>query len=192
MGKSGVSGAKNSALPLIAASILSRDGLDLCNVPDVADVRMMLSALEILGIEHSFDGSARRLSLMTANLENREIPYDIVRKMRASVLVMGPLLARFGEAHVYTPGRLCHRRKTDRPPCRGVPEDGIGVPRPFGVCESRGESPKGGTDSVREGHRNGDRKRDPWPRCSPGRTTVIENAALEPEVVDLVPDAFFR
>ncbi|NOZ13872.1 MAG: UDP-N-acetylglucosamine 1-carboxyvinyltransferase [Acidobacteria bacterium] len=99
-----ISGAKNAALPLIAASILSEDGLELNNVPDVMDVRTLLKAMERLGAIVDFQSESGRLILNTKNVRPDEIPYDIVRKMRASVLLMGPLLGRFREAHVYTPG----------------------------------------------------------------------------------------
>ncbi|RLE18253.1 MAG: UDP-N-acetylglucosamine 1-carboxyvinyltransferase [Acidobacteria bacterium] len=99
-----MSGAKNAALPLIAASILSEDGLELENVPDVTDVRTLLKAMERLGAIVEFQAETGKLNLTTSNVRPDEIPYDIVRKMRASVLLMGPLLGRFREAHVYTPG----------------------------------------------------------------------------------------
>ncbi len=103
-GNVAISGAKNAALPLIAASILSEDGLELHNVPDVTDVRTLLKAMERLGAVVNFHPDTGTLILNTGNVKPDEIPYDIVRKMRASVLLMGPLLGRFREAHVYTPG----------------------------------------------------------------------------------------
>jgi len=99
-----ISGAKNATLPLIAASILSEDGLELENVPDVMDVRTLLKAMERLGAIVDFQAETGKLLLNTSKVRPDEIPYDIVRKMRASVLLMGPLLGRFREAHVYTPG----------------------------------------------------------------------------------------
>jgi len=99
-----ISGAKNSALPLLAASILSEKGLTLYNVPDVADVRTMLKALELLGVKFDFDRENGTLEIDSSNVKPVEIPYDIIRRMRASVLLMGPLLARFKKAYVYTPG----------------------------------------------------------------------------------------
>lgn len=101
-GKISISGAKNAALPLIAASILSEDGLRLSNVPDVEDIKTMIKALNLIGMESSFENG--NLTLTPKKLNPEAIPYDIVRKMRASVLFMGPLLGRFSESHVYTPG----------------------------------------------------------------------------------------
>lgn len=103
-GRVKISGAKNSALPLLAASILSEEGLILENVPDVADVRTMLKALELLGVNYNFDRDKNRIEIDSSSVKPVEIPYDIIRRMRASVLLMGPLLARFKKAYVYTPG----------------------------------------------------------------------------------------
>ena len=103
-GRVKISGAKNSALPLLAASILSEEGLILENVPDVADVRTMLKALELLGVNYNFDRDKNRIEIDSSSVQPVEIPYDIIRRMRASVLLMGPLLARFKKAYVYTPG----------------------------------------------------------------------------------------
>ena len=99
-----ISGAKNAALPLMAAGLLTDDRLVLSNVPQLADVRTMGSLLAQHGItveDATPDG--RRVSLGGA-ITNTEAPYDIVRKMRASILVLGPLLARTGEARVSLPG----------------------------------------------------------------------------------------
>ena len=99
-----ISGAKNAALPLMAAGLLTDDRLVLSNVPQLADVKTMGSLLAQHGIaveDATPDG--RRLSLGGA-ITNTEAPYDIVRKMRASILVLGPLLARVGEARVSLPG----------------------------------------------------------------------------------------
>ncbi|MBV8577687.1 MAG: UDP-N-acetylglucosamine 1-carboxyvinyltransferase, partial [Acetobacteraceae bacterium] len=99
-----IGGAKNAALPLMAAALLTSDRLVLSNVPHLDDIRTMGSLLAQHGIavaRATYDG--RSLSLGGA-IANTEAPYDIVRKMRASVLVLGPLLARCGEARVSLPG----------------------------------------------------------------------------------------
>lgn len=101
-GKVYVSGAKNAALPLIAASILSDEGLELKNVPEVEDIKTMVKALNLIGMKSEFSNGT--LKLTPEKINPGAIPYDIVRKMRASVLLMGPILGRFGESHVYTPG----------------------------------------------------------------------------------------
>ncbi len=103
-----ISGAKNAALPLMAAGLLTAEGLTLDNAPDLADIRSMTALLEVLGAEievrPSADGRGRTLAIDVPKLASTEAPYDIVRKMRASVLVLGPLVARAGEAKVSLPG----------------------------------------------------------------------------------------
>ena len=98
-----VSGAKNAALPQIAAALLSSEPLELTNVPAVADVDTMLSMMREFGVVAT-RGSGRLLTLDASGAHNAEAPYDLVRRMRASILVLAPLLARFGSARVSMPG----------------------------------------------------------------------------------------
>ncbi len=98
-----VAGAKNAALPLLAAGLLSGQSLTLSNVPDVADVHTMAALLRGLGAEVR-EGPPGVLAISSGSLTNTEATYDIVRKMRASFLVLGPLVARLGEAHISLPG----------------------------------------------------------------------------------------
>jgi UDP-N-acetylglucosamine 1-carboxyvinyltransferase len=98
-----VSGAKNATLPLMAASLLADGPLTLTNAPDLADIATMRALLVQHGLEVMHDKAARTLTL-SGSASNLEAPYDIVRKMRASVLVLGPLLARHGRARVSLPG----------------------------------------------------------------------------------------
>ena len=104
-----ISGAKNAALPLMAAALLSEKKLELSNIPYLADVVTMANLLVQHGVTLHMDekqstGFGRNLSLSAANIGNFTAPYDLVRTMRASVLVLGPLLARFGQAKVSLPG----------------------------------------------------------------------------------------
>ena len=100
-----VSGAKNAALPLMAATLLTDQPIDLSNVPDVADVATMQRLLQRLGTGSTMQpGAPGTLRLQTSTLMSTTAPYDLVRKMRASVLVLGPMLARQGEATVSLPG----------------------------------------------------------------------------------------
>ncbi len=104
-GKIKISGAKNAALPLMAASLLSDEPLTLTNLPHLADIMTMTALLSQHGVKLTLtdtDGGA--LAFDAANIYNLKAPYDIVRKMRASILVLGPLLARFGKAKVSLPG----------------------------------------------------------------------------------------
>lgn len=104
-GKIKISGAKNAALPLMAASLLSEEPLTLTNLPHLADIMTMTALLSQHGVKLTLadtDGGA--LSFDASKIYNLKAPYDIVRKMRASILVLGPLLARFGKAKVSLPG----------------------------------------------------------------------------------------
>ena len=98
-----ISGAKNAALPLMAAGLLSDGPLTLTNAPDLADVATMAGLLAHHGLTVARDKAARSITISGAATD-LEAPYDLVRKMRASVLVLGPLLARFGRARVSLPG----------------------------------------------------------------------------------------
>jgi len=96
-------GAKNAALPSLAAGLLAeRDPLVLHNVPQVVDIRTMCRFLEHMGAEVETD--ERSIRILSRDLKRLEAPYDLVRKMRASILVLGPLLARYGYAKVSFPG----------------------------------------------------------------------------------------
>src|SRR5437868_3927193 len=105
-----IGGAKNAALPLMAASLLSEDTLTLSNLPHLADITTLANLLVQLGVELHMDGGAlgghagRVLKLSGARITSTVAPYDLVRKMRASILVLGPLLARRGQAKVSLPG----------------------------------------------------------------------------------------
>ncbi len=100
-----ISGAKNAALPLMAACLLTDEPLDLENVPDLADIGSMQRLLQVLGVEaRHLPGAPGKLTLTCAEVLSTTAPYDLVRKMRASVLVLGPLVAREGIARVSLPG----------------------------------------------------------------------------------------
>ena len=97
-----ISGAKNAALPLIAASILSKNEIKFTNVPEVADVKTLLKLLKNLGSEFEFEKN--NLKINTSHINNTTAVYEIVKTMRASILVLGPLLTRFGKCKVSLPG----------------------------------------------------------------------------------------
>ena len=106
-----IAGAKNAALPLMVASILTAEKLTLSNVPQVSDISTMANLLSNLGVDFNMDGMdeenghlGKVITFDASNLDNPVAPYDLVRKMRASILILGPLLARFGKAKVSLPG----------------------------------------------------------------------------------------
>ena len=97
-----ISGAKNAVLPLMAASILNNDELTISNVPNLSDSITMSNLLKGMGSE--VDLSSGKICINSKSLNNPYAPYDLVRTMRASFYVLGPLLAKFGEAKVSLPG----------------------------------------------------------------------------------------
>jgi len=103
-GRVKTSGAKNSALKLIAASILADSRVVLKNVPDIEDVNTMVEVLKTLNAEINFDIDKNMLEIDPTCINNYEAPYELVRKMRASILVTGPLLTKFGKVRVAVPG----------------------------------------------------------------------------------------
>lgn len=178
-----ISGAKNAALPILAASLLSPEPLQLANLPDLRDVHTMLRLLKILGAR--VNGSAPgRTSVSLEDPESFSAPYELVRTMRASLLVLGPLLGRFGRADVSLPGGCA-----------------IGA-RPVDIhvnaLRSMGAEVeiRGGYISARCRGLQGARIDLPLPTVTGTENilmaavlaegeTVIENAAREPEVRDL-------
>ena len=129
-GRVKIAGAKNAALPALAACLLTDQPVRLTNLPDVVDVRTMLRVLEQLGATASAD-SDTACTVTTPRVESYEAPYDLVKTMRASVLVLGPLLARHGRARVSLPGGCaigaravaccCDRCRAGRFGCRRRP-----------------------------------------------------------------------
>ncbi len=97
-----ISGAKNATLPLLASTILSNNQINIGNLPDVVDINTMLKLLEMLGADYSKDKN--KIKISTQNIKETKATYDIVKTMRASILVLGPLLARFGHCEVSLPG----------------------------------------------------------------------------------------
>ena len=100
-GEISVSGAKNAALPILCASLLTADTVVLDNVPRLRDIDTTLKVLGQLGVKQERNGT---LALTAADITSLEAPYELVKTMRASILVLGPLLARFGQARVSLPG----------------------------------------------------------------------------------------
>ncbi len=107
-----ISGAKNAALPLMIASLMTSEGLTLENVPRLADVRMLIRILENHGVDHAIDGkrpgdslnAGQTIHFSARNIVDTLAPYDLVSRMRASFWVLAPLIARMGEARVSLPG----------------------------------------------------------------------------------------
>ena len=177
-----ISGSKNATLPIMAATILAPGKSRLGRVPDLADVRTLQRVLSHLGIKIEHDGP--ELTLDASDITELEAPYELVRTMRASILVLGPLLARFGKARVSLPGGCAIGARPIDQHLKGLKKLGAVITLEHGYVEAKAEKligaeiifdmpTVGGTEhlmiaaSLAEG------------------TTVLRNAAREPEIVDL-------
>jgi UDP-N-acetylglucosamine 1-carboxyvinyltransferase len=184
-GEVAISGAKNAALPLIAAALLTEETVELGNVPELADVTSMLRLVQRLGMAATFlPGEPGRMALRCAELLSTTAHYDIVRKMRASVLVLGPLLARTGLAKVALPGGCAIGVRPIDQHLKGFQKLGAEVFIRNGYVEARASRLKGAritTDLVTV---TGTENLMMAAALAKGRTT-LENAAAEPEVEEL-------
>ena len=178
-----ISGAKNSALKLMAASLLASGTSVLHNVPDIEDVHTMREVLEYLGARVESRG-AGTLAIDTSSVESQVAPYELVQRMRASIQIMGPLVARFGHAKVAMPGG-CNLgpRKLDFH-LRGLEQLGGAVTQDHGFLEVTAGRLKGSTIFLDYPSVGATENLVMAAVCAEG-TTVVENAAREPEIVDL-------
>jgi len=178
-----VSGAKNAALPLMCAALLTREPLTLSNTPHLRDVSTMVRLLAQMGVEVSLD-DRQGLSLRAERLSEPLAPYDLVKTMRAAILVLGPLVARHGEARVSLPGGCAIGLRPVNLHIKGLKALGAEISVEQGYIAARAKRLKGarivmdlvtvtGTENLM------------MAACLAEGTTVLENAAREPEVVDL-------
>ena len=184
-----IGGAKNAALPLMAASLLTPDTLTLANVPNLADIATMANLLVQHGVTVAVDeadgNGGQVLELSAAHITSTTAPYDLVRKMRASILVLGPILARCGRARVSLPGGCAIGPRPVDLHIKGLQRLGAEVELHGGYIDAR--APKGlqGAEIA-------------FPAVSVGATenllmaatlaegeTLLINAAREPEITDL-------
>jgi UDP-N-acetylglucosamine 1-carboxyvinyltransferase len=182
VGELQVSGAKNAALPILCASLLTGSGLDLERVPSLQDVRTMARLLRSLGVRITGDGASWRLD--ASELTGHVAAYDLVKTMRASILVLGPLLARLGEARVSLPGGCAIGARPIDQHIRGLEAMGAEIRVEHGDVVARAARLRGAvivTDMVTV---TGTENLMMAATLADGET-VIENAAREPEVVDL-------
>jgi len=177
-----VSGAKNAALPILCAGLLTADPVDLDNVPNLKDVRTTLKVLNQMGVKSETDGC--RVQLDASRVDNLVAPYELVKTMRASILVLGPLLARFGEAKVSLPGGCAIGARPVDQHIKGLQAMGAEISIEHGFIEARAKRLKGArivTDMITV---TGTENLLMAATLADGET-VIENAAREPEVSDL-------
>jgi len=182
-GEVAISGAKNAALPILCASLLTAEPLHLTNVPHLNDISTMLRLLGDMGIGVTMDGTDG-LILDGSGLNNAVASYEMVKTMRASILVLGPLVARCGEARVSLPGGCAIGARPVDQHIKGLQAMGAEIKVEQGYVHAKASRLKGAricTDMVTvTGTEN-----LMMAACLADGETVIENAAREPEVVDL-------
>lgn len=181
-GEVAISGAKNAALPILCAALLSAEPLELSNVPELNDIATMLRLLEEMGVKIQRDG--HRVTLDASQISNPVASYERVKTMRASILVLGPLVARCGEARVSLPGGCAIGARPVDQHIKGLQAMGAEVTVEQGYVHAKANRLKGAricTDMVTvTGTEN-----LMLAACLAAGETIIENAAREPEVVDL-------
>jgi UDP-N-acetylglucosamine 1-carboxyvinyltransferase len=182
-GKVRVGGAKNSVLKLMAASLLTPEECLISNVPRILDVEVMVDVLRFLGAEVRWDGD--RLRVVSGDVSTRKAPYHLVRRMRASIVVLGPLMARWKEAVVAIPGG-CNigSRKIDMH-LKGLAEMGAEITTRHGYIHARAERLKGARIHL-DFPSVGATENLMMAALGAEGITRIENAAREPEIQDLV------
>jgi UDP-N-acetylglucosamine 1-carboxyvinyltransferase len=177
-----ISGAKNAALPILCAGLLTSGDLALSNVPRLHDVRTMLKLLAQTGLKVTQDD--QNVTLNGANITSLEAPYELVKTMRASILVLGPMLARFGEARVSLPGGCAIGSRPVDQHIKGLRAMGAEITIEGGYIHAKCPKLKGTrihTDMITV---TGTENLLMAAVLAEGET-VLENAAREPEVTDL-------
>ena len=177
-----VSGAKNAALPILCASLLTAEPLRLANVPRLNDVRTMRTLLAQMGVAH--DAGASSLALSAEHIEWPLAPYELVKTMRASILVLGPLLARCREARVSLPGGCAIGLRPVDLHVKGLAAMGADIDLEHGYIAARTKRLKGTRFVFDMVTVTGTENLMMAATLAEGQT-VLENAAREPEVVDL-------
>ena len=178
-----ISGAKNAALPILCAGLLTENTLSLSNVPHLRDITTMLSLLGQMGMQVTVD-EKMGVTLNGADIHKREAPYEMVKTMRASILVLGPLVARFGEARVSLPGGCAIGSRPVDLHIKGLQAMGAHIEIEHGYIVARAERLKGARIFMDLVSVTGTENLMMAAALADGET-VIENAAREPEVVDL-------
>jgi UDP-N-acetylglucosamine 1-carboxyvinyltransferase len=180
-----ISGAKNAALPILAATLLTDETSTLSNVPHLNDITTMIELLGALGADVSVD-EAMSLKVSAAALNNQRAPYELVKTMRASILVMGPLLARFGSAEVSFPGGCAIGSRPVDLHLKGFEAMGAKIEVLDGYIVAKTENGLAGTDFTFDTVTVGGTENLLMAAVLARGTTVLRNAAREPEITDLI------
>jgi len=184
-GEIAVSGAKNAALPVMASVLLGDGDYELSNIPRVVDIHTMAELLRRLGIEARWSGErGDRLWATVRGVQSCEAPYELVKTMRASVLVLGPLLARWGRAKVSLPGGCAIGARPVNLHLMGLQKMGAEIGIAHGYIEAKAPRLRGATILFDQPTVTGTENLMMAATLAQG-TTVLDNAACEPEVADL-------
>ena len=185
-GRVAISGAKNAALPAMAAALLTEDRVVLRNVPRVRDIGTLRSVLDELGVDSTVvhEEHGNRVEIEARQLLNPTAPYELVKQMRASVLVLGPLLARFGHARVSLPGGCAIGARPINLHLQGLERLGATISMDHGYVDARASRLRGISFRFDAISVTGTENLMMAATLAEGET-VLENAASEPEVQDL-------
>ena len=179
-----ISGSKNAALPILSASLLSEGLVTIANLPHLQDVTTTIELLGALGVTVSMD-EKMRLEVDTSSLNSLTAPYDLVKTMRASILVLGPMLARYGEANVSFPGGCAIGSRPVDLHLRGLEAMGASIEINEGYICARSDGRLKGAHILMDMVSVGATENLMMAAALAEGTTIIENAAREPEIVDL-------
>lgn len=178
-----ISGAKNAALPILAATLLPCKPVTICNVPHLRDITTTFELLGRLGVEITM-GEKMHVQVNSSSIKSTLAPYDLVKTMRASILVLGPLLARFGHAEVSLPGGCAIGSRPVNLHIHGLQLMGADIVVEDGYIKARAKRLHGAKLVMDMVTVTGTENLMMAATLAKG-TTIIENAAREPEVVDL-------
>src|SRR3990172_7498331 len=180
-----VNSSKNAMLPIITAALLVEKGEVVLNdVPNLADIDTILKVLEGLGSKVTRYPADRKVAINSENLSSHEAPYDLVRKMRASFLVLGPLLARLGKAKVSLPGGCVLGTRPVDQHLKGFKDLGANLTEEYGYIIAESNGLTGNTVCFDRPTHTGTENVMMGAVLANGKTTLI-NAACDPEVKDL-------
>lgn len=178
-----ISGSKNATLPLIAAALLAKGITIIKNVPDLKDIKTMLNVIKELGVQYQFENN--KIILDTTRITNHSTPYELVKTMRASVYVLGPLLARVGKAEVSLPGGCAIGPRPVNLHIEAMEKLGAKIEIENGFIKAFTKSLKG-TEIFFNKVSVGATANTLMAAVSAQGRTVIKNAALEPEIDELI------
>ena len=181
-GEVSIAGAKNAALPIIAASLLASDPLRISNIPGVRDIDTALQLLELLGCTVERDGT--ELSIDSSGVHSTRAPYELVKTMRGSILLLGPLLARYGEADVSLPGGCAIGSRPVNEHIAGLEAMGAEIEIEAGYIKAKARRLRGAHFTFDIPSVTATENLMMAAALADG-STVLENCAMEPEVGDL-------